>query len=413
MRKVLIILFVLPTQLAHAQFVERITEYLSPVKTITNPGFFSVNTGRSISSLAVKITTGQSFEGSFLVSSRDTFFLKEDDHTVMSEHLFSNLLIFPEPVYNFEFYYANIRDSVDMYLIDDKTDELVFESISHSSTGFKTGSFEMPEMIDQTEWRYGLNEPDYDRIVHEVHNVIVHHSASSNLLTDYTAAVRNIYLYHTAVRGWSDIGYNYIIAPNGDIYMGRDPGEYEQDLVMGAHFCSSNRGTMGVCMLGTFTEIAPTDTASASLEKLLVWKLGKDAMDPLGYYAHQLNPTLKVIAGHRDGCSTECPGEILYDRLSLLRDRVQNKITVLGVDLVGGSKNDHEIHLYPNPVDQILTITSSEPIDIISIYSIQGKLIKKIINPGTQIDFSDLENGQYLLSIHSVSGEFSRRIIKK
>ena len=152
----------------------------------------------------------------------------------------------------------------------------------------------MPEMIDQSVWREGLKAPDFERIVHDVHNVIVHHSASSNLVTDYTTAIRNIYLYHTEVRGWSDIGYNYVIAANGDILQGDVIREFMiRIVVMGAHFCSSNRGTMGICMLGTFTEIAPTDTAFASLEKLLVWKLGKDEMDALGQYAHPLNDESK------------------------------------------------------------------------------------------------------------------------
>ena len=31
-----------------------------------------------------------------------------------------------------------------------------------------------PKMIDQSVWRAGLKAPDFERIVHEVHNVIVH-----------------------------------------------------------------------------------------------------------------------------------------------------------------------------------------------------------------------------------------------
>ena len=85
-------------------------------------------------------------------------------------------------------------------------------------------------MIDQAIWREGLKAPDFEPIIHDVHNVIVHHSARSNLVTDYTSAIRNIYLYHNEVRGWSDIGYNYVVAANGDIYKGCDPGVNEEPI---------------------------------------------------------------------------------------------------------------------------------------------------------------------------------------
>lgn len=175
-------------------------------------------------------------------------------------------------------------------------------------------------MIDQSVWRIDLPDPDYIRIPNEVHNLIIHHTAGSNTDTNYIQVIRNIYIFHTEVRGWSDIGYNYVIAQDGTIFKARDPGGLEQDNVLGAHFCASNTGTMGISMMGTYTDIAPPDTALQSLVKLLNWKAGKDSLDPLGHYPHPLNPALPVIAGHRDGCATECPGEMLYEKLQEIRD---------------------------------------------------------------------------------------------
>ena len=66
---------------------------------------------------------------------------------------------------------------------------------------------------------------------------MVHHSAGSNTNSNYTQVVRDIYLYHTQVNGcWSDIGYNYLVAQDGSIYNGRDPGALEQDDVLGRSF---------------------------------------------------------------------------------------------------------------------------------------------------------------------------------
>lgn len=175
-------------------------------------------------------------------------------------------------------------------------------------------------MIDQSEWRDGLPDPDYERIITNVHNLIIHHTAGSNTNTDYFLVVRNIYIYHTEIRGWSDIGYNYLIAQDGSIFKGRDPGNGEQDNVMGAHFCAANTGTMGISILGTYTDIAPPDLAIEALIRILTWKTGKDSLDPTGIYPHSLNNNLPVIAGHRDGCATECPGEMLYAYIAEIRD---------------------------------------------------------------------------------------------
>ena len=185
-------------------------------------------------------------------------------------------------------------------------------------------------MIDQEIWRDGLPEPDYERIVHKVKNIIIHHSATSNDLTDYTNVLRNIYLYHTTGNGWSDIGYNYVIAQDGNIFKGRDPGIYEQDNVMGAHFCGSNSGTLGICILGNYMDIHPTYESLNSLVNLLSWKTAKDTLNPYGICEHPLNPALNIIAGHRDGCSTLCPGDSLYDMLDSTRMETANKLGACG-----------------------------------------------------------------------------------
>ncbi len=415
MLKLLTISLLLLTQVCNAQFVEKINFHISPIKSISEEPFAnSFKLQHAISSLSVAIKQEYSFDGSYLVADRDTFYLKQDEHGLEVDTKFSVLVIFPQNVSSFELHYATIRDSINIFLINDNPENSNLTISPSDSYKSINPDFTRPSMIDQSVWRAGLKEPDFERIVHEVHNVIIHHSASSNLVTDYTTAIRNIYLYHTKVRHWSDIGYNYVIAANGDIYKGRDPGINEQDMVMGAHFCSSNHGTMGICMLGTFTEVAPTDAAFDSLEKLLVWKLGKDGLDPLGQYAHPLNDELNVIAGHRDGCATECPGEIMYSRLGLMRERVNNKIIIVGIDLVDQHNNVlDEIHLFPNPFDQNLSITSAHQIESLSILSLSGEAIKTIQSPTQEIDLSFLPTGMYLIQIKSGNKTLLKKILKK
>ncbi|HHH50315.1 MAG TPA: T9SS type A sorting domain-containing protein, partial [Saprospiraceae bacterium] len=150
---------------------------------------------------------------------------------------------------------------------------------------------------------------------------IVHHSAGTNSSSDWAAVVRSIWDYHVNVNGWADIGYNYLVDPNGVLYEGRG------DNIHGAHFCGTNSGTMGVCVMGDFTNITPTDDAKTTLKNLLAWKICDIDKDPEGSSFHQSsNMTLPNIAGHQDGCATACPGDSFYPQLTQIRMQISEQI---------------------------------------------------------------------------------------
>lgn len=61
----------------------------------------------------------------------------------------------------------------------------------------------------------------------KVERIIVHHTAENNPNgKDDLTLIRGIYYYHAVVRGWGDIGYNYLIGQRGKIYEGRAGGDY-------------------------------------------------------------------------------------------------------------------------------------------------------------------------------------------
>jgi len=154
-------------------------------------------------------------------------------------------------------------------------------------------------------------------------HLIVHHSAGTNSSNDWAAVVRSIWDLHVFVRGWDDIGYNWLVDPNGVIYEGRGDGR------LGAHFCGMNSATMGVCVMGDFTNITPTDEAVGALTELLSWKSCDIGADPLGSSIHSgSNEVLDHISGHRDGCSTSCPGDAFYPMLPGVRDEVVDYIAI-------------------------------------------------------------------------------------
>jgi len=58
--------------------------------------------------------------------------------------------------------------------------------------------------------------------------------------------------YHMDVRHFNDIGYHYIVQPDGKWYVGRDIHKG------GAHVKGDNVRTIGVCMVGNWDEAIPT-----------------------------------------------------------------------------------------------------------------------------------------------------------
>ncbi|MEN0046380.1 MAG: N-acetylmuramoyl-L-alanine amidase [Bacteroidota bacterium] len=148
-----------------------------------------------------------------------------------------------------------------------------------------------------------------------VTHLIVHHSAGVNTANDWSAVVRSIWDFHVNTRGWDDVGYNWLIDPNGVIYEGRGA-----DLI-GAHFCGRNTNTEGICLLGDFTGITPTQDAFNKLVQFLAWKSCDQNLYPIDRIRHApSNATLLQVSGHRDGCNTACPGNSFYPLFDNLRE---------------------------------------------------------------------------------------------
>ena len=169
--------------------------------------------------------------------------------------------------------------------------------------------------------------PAYTIVTHAV----VHHTAGANDLVNWAAEVLNIWYFHTFTNGWGDIGYNFLIDPNGVIYEGRAGGSG----AIGAHFSCRNTNTVGVALLGTYSNVSPSAEALGSLEKLLADLCKLNAIDPTAIVYHAPSQlTLPTILGHRDGnpstqtCTrTECPGDVLYSMLPLIRSDVASIIS--------------------------------------------------------------------------------------
>jgi hypothetical protein len=151
----------------------------------------------------------------------------------------------------------------------------------------------------------------------DVSKIIIHHTASDKNEDKPLQAIKDIFYYHTMGRGWGDIGYNYIIDNEGNVYEGRYGGEG----VVGAHAGPGNRGSIGVAVLGNYNEKELSGESLESLVKLISKKTKLHTIDPEGrsYFRGKKLPN---IIGHNSVMPTSCPGENIIKLLPRIRKDV-------------------------------------------------------------------------------------------
>lgn len=265
---------------------------------------------------------------------------------------------------------------------------------------------EKPITIPHAEWRAGLPDPKVGRESTVVKHCVIHHSAGSNTDTNYVNTVRNIYLFHTNTNGWDDIGYNYVVAPNGWIFDGRDAQDVaEDDNIQGAHFCGKNKGTMGICLLGDYNTATPSTEMISSVQSLLSWKLYKENLDTRDAYPHptSLDDELPTVAMHRDGCATECPGDNVASVLSDWRVDVQRQLDECNgnVSVVRLDAPAYQLMVYPNPSDGrfYIMIEKEARATHYQMLTTTGQVLENGHLPASGYIECSVPNGLYMLQI--------------
>ena len=103
--------------------------------------------------------------------------------------------------------------------------------------------------------------------------------------------------------------------------------------MIGAQAEGWNRLSTGVANIGTFSSLTQTPEAIDAIARLLGWKMTLHGIPCEGTvlvtsgggstnrYSYGTKVTMQRISGHRDGCSTECPGNALYAQLPDIRTK--------------------------------------------------------------------------------------------
>jgi hypothetical protein len=183
------------------------------------------------------------------------------------------------------------------------------------------GGVPPPGIISRRGWgcdeSWAVWEPEYQ----QVQAFIIHHTVTDNDDPDPVATVRAIYYYHAVTQRWGDIGYNYLIDAQGNIYEGRKGG----DGVIGGHALEYNYGSVGIALLGDYRMGMMSQEMERALTHLIAWKADQRGIDPRGQ-SQFIDRMLPNIMGHQDVGTTSCPGEHIYNKLPLIRQGVWERM---------------------------------------------------------------------------------------
>lgn len=267
-----------------------------------------------------------------------------DDHD--DEKLLSSNLIFLEEE-NSRYLFINEESDVSDLKVDFFNPNVEIQASSYSTQyNMDSGAkFTNLPIVSRDEWGAELAPPDIDDLsrqtwdpyYYHVNRIIIHHTVTPNQPSNPEYFVRSVYLLHSVTKGWGDVGYNFLIDHNGTIYEGKLGGDEVKGYHAGA---TANRGSIGIALLGDFTNELPTTAALSSLKKLMAEKAAFYDFD-LKYAPRDLNKwknTSYTVFGHRDSYNrrevatdvwewqaeaTACPGNTFYTELETVVQQAQ------------------------------------------------------------------------------------------
>ncbi|MBL0748603.1 FG-GAP-like repeat-containing protein [Nocardioides baculatus] len=219
-----------------------------------------------------------------------------------------------------------------------------------------------PTIFSRAQW--GADESIRDKSALRygtINGGFVHHTVNAN---DYTEAqvpaiLRSIYAYHVKSRGWSDIGYNFLVDRFGRIWEGRYGGIDKP--VVGAHTLNYNQYSFAMSAIGNFDTVQPPDVMLRAYGQLFAWKLSLSGVDPASTSQKIGSGTFQAINGHRDAGSTACPGKYLYAQLPLIRQYAAQAAPVTPVVVpIAVSAPDPQNNLDASPYPDLVVRRASD-----------------------------------------------------
>jgi len=126
-----------------------------------------------------------------------------------------------------------------------------------------------------------------------------------------------------------------------------------------------------------------------------------------------INTTAELIAGNNQNLNApffyeDAIDDIAFYTTNLSASQVSTLFSTLSVDDV---EFNTTISVFPNPTADILQIKSSQPIESVQLFTMEGKQLLNVQNRAT-IDISQLKSGMYVLTIKTQKGTIIKKISK-
>lgn len=164
-------------------------------------------------------------------------------------------------------------------------------------TPFEEDTLLRPAIITAEQWG-STPQPIPEERRHEPRDIVVHHAGVEwQAGRDPADFIRNMQAWGQRDKGWPDLPYHFMIAPNGQIYEAR-PVEYEGE----TNTDYDLEGHILVELMGNFETQRPSPNQIVSLVQMLAWLCQEHGCDP------------NEICGHCDVApgQTVCPGRDLH-----------------------------------------------------------------------------------------------------
>ena len=144
-------------------------------------------------------------------------------------------------------------------------------------------------IVGPNTWALIQGDPIVKKSRRAINEIIVHCTASyeGNAMT-----VEQIRRMHIRERGWSDIGYHYVVYLDGSIHNGRDVN------ISGAHCSGHNSYSIGVVYVGGLAKNGKAKDTRTPAQKAGLLKLLKELK--------RMYPKA-TIHGHREYAKKDCP----------------------------------------------------------------------------------------------------------
>lgn len=171
----------------------------------------------------------------------------------------------------------------------------------------KTSDWSAPAgVIPRSRWTNAAPREWLADPMGSIRRITVHHDAidgspgpDSDSVVKRLNSIRQSHLG----RGWADIGYHYVIDPEGRVWEGRPLR------LQGAHVADQNQNNLGIVLMGNFERQAPTPQATEALDRFIAQSMRR--------YRIPMNE----VRTHREMAPTACPGRNLQVAMDRTRTR--------------------------------------------------------------------------------------------